>query len=73
MAKRTTVYLDEKDYRRLADIAAADGRATAELIREAIAEYVRRRAPRTTALSVGAGRSGRGGVGANALLDGFGG
>lgn len=74
MAKRTTVYLDENHYRRIADLANAEGRTAAELIRAAIAEYLRRRAPRSTAVSIGAGRSGRGDLAERAeeLLDGFG-
>ncbi|CAN5739447.1 hypothetical protein BH23GEM9_BH23GEM9_34570 [soil metagenome] len=57
--EKTTVYLDAGDHRRLKGMAAAEGRPTAELIREAIAEYVRRRAPRAVPASIGAGRSGR--------------
>lgn len=74
MTKRTTVYLDASDYKRIAEIAAGEGRPAAELIREAVADYVRRRAPRSTALSIGAGRSGRGDLAERSeeLLDGLG-
>lgn len=54
---KTTVYLDAADYRRLKVLAGAEGRSTAELIRTAVAEYARRRAPRTLPASIGAGRS----------------
>lgn len=59
MSIKTTVYLDQADYRRLKAIARRRKRSAAELIREAVANYARqfgRRRPR----SVGAGRSGRG-------------
>jgi hypothetical protein len=36
---KTTVYLDEADYRALQDRAALEGRATAELIREAVRAF----------------------------------
>ncbi len=73
-ALKTTVYLDAKDYERLKVIARADGRAPAELVREAVAEYARRRKPHRTASSVGAGHSKRGDVSERAeeLLVGFG-
>jgi predicted transcriptional regulator len=73
-AEKTTVYLDPVDHRRLKALAAADGRPTAELIREAVAEYVRRRGEPRRAASVGSGRSGRGDVAERSeeLLDGFG-
>jgi predicted transcriptional regulator len=56
---KTTVYLDADDYRRLKAIARAEGKTTAEVVREAVAAYAR--AARGTAVpaSVGAGRSGR--------------
>ncbi len=55
---KTTVYLNAADYRRLKSLAADQGRSAAELVREAVAEYVaaatRRRWPR----SIGMGDSG---------------
>lgn len=56
---KTTVYLAEADYRRLQDLARLEGRPAAELVREAVAEYARRRAPRIRPKSLGAGRGGR--------------
>jgi len=55
---KTTVYLDSADYRRLKARAAAEGRSAAELIRAAVSEYARKRAPRALPRSLGAGRSG---------------
>jgi predicted transcriptional regulator len=71
---KTTVYLDAADYRRLKALARAEGRSAAELVREAVAEYARRRAGTLRPRSLGAGRSGRGDLGERAeeLLDGFG-
>jgi len=57
--EKTTVYLDTADHRRLKALAAAENRPTAELIREAVAEYVRRRVRHVRAASVGAARSGQ--------------
>lgn len=73
-ALKTTVYLDAKDYERLKEIARADGRAPAEVVREAVAEYTQRRRPQRTPKSVGAGHSRRGDVSerAEGLLVGFG-
>lgn len=58
--EKTTVYLDEHDYRRLKQIAKRDGRKPAELVREAVAEYtVRRRdEPRSEPSCVGSFSSG---------------
>jgi predicted DNA-binding protein len=69
------VHLDPVDHRRLEALAAADGRSTAELIREAVAEYVRRRGEPRLAVSVGSGRSGRRDMAERSeeLFDGFGG
>jgi predicted transcriptional regulator len=58
---KTTLYLREADYRRLKAIARRQKRPAAEVIREAVAEYVgghetKRSRPR----SLGAGHSGRG-------------
>lgn len=58
--KKTTVYLTADDYRRLKALARAEDRSTAELVREAIREYARRRAPASAPSSLGRGRSGRG-------------
>ena len=73
-ALKTTVYLDEADYERLKDIARAEHRAPAELVREAVAEYAERKRPRRKPKSVGIGHSGRGDVSerANRLLAGMG-
>lgn len=72
---RTTVYLDAADYRRLKALARAENRTAAELVREAVAEYARRRARSGGPGSLGAGRSGRGDVAERAeeLLAGLGG
>jgi hypothetical protein len=59
---RTTLYLVERDYRRLKSLARNHRRPAAELVREAVAEYVRRRVAARVPLSLGAGRSGRGDV-----------
>jgi predicted transcriptional regulator len=62
-ALKTTVYLDAKDYERLKEIARADGRAPAEVVREAVAEYAQRHrrrgdvSERAEELLVGFGRS----------------
>jgi hypothetical protein len=72
--QKTTVYFDEDEYRRLKQLARAKGRAPAEMVREAVAEYTARHAPRRQPRSVGAFRSRRRDLGrrAEALLDGFG-
>ncbi len=72
---KTTVYLDAPAYRRLRQLARAQRRPAAELVREAVAEYVRRRAPAQRPRSLGAAKSGRPDLGqrAEALLRGFGG
>ena len=72
--QKTTVYLDEETYRRLKQIARRDGRAPAEMVREAVAEYTVRHAPHRKPRSVGAFTSGRRDLGrrAESLLDGFG-
>lgn len=71
---KTTVYLPAGDYRRLQALARAEGRPTAALIREAVAEYAGRRAGQKRPLSVGAFHSGHGSVSEDAekLLEGFG-
>lgn len=72
--EKTTVYLDARDHRRLKELAVAEGRPTAELIREAVAEYVRRHSVQRMPASVGAVRSGRSDLSERAeeLLHGFG-
>lgn len=72
---KTTVYLDDAAYRRLKLLARERRRPAAELVREAVAEYVRRHAPSRRPRSLGAGHSGHPDLGERAeeLLDGFGG
>ena len=72
--QKTTVYLDAVDYRRLKSLARAQGRAPAELVREAVAQYTAREAPVRRPKSLGAGRSTRGDISERAedLLAGFG-
>ena len=71
---KTTVYLDADVYRRLKALAAKDGRTTAALVREAVAEYAVRHAPVRMPRSLGIGRSRRRDLGSRAeqLLEGFG-
>ncbi len=71
---KTTVYLDEDDYARIKDIARAENRPPAELVREAVSEYAARKRPQRRPKSVGAGHSGRCDVSERAeeLLAGFG-
>ena len=71
---KTTVYLDAADYQRLKVLARAQGRSTAELIREAVAAYtLAQRTPRMPS-SIASGHSGRGDIAARAeeLLEGLG-
>ena len=72
--QKTTVYLDEATYRRLKQLARQEGRAPAEMVREAVAEYTVRHTSRRKPRSIGAFRSGRRDLGrrAEALLTGFG-
>lgn len=72
--QKTTVYLDEETYRQLKRIAHGRGRPAAEMLREAVAEYTVRYAPRRKPRSVGVFKSGRRDLGqrAEALLAGFG-
>jgi hypothetical protein len=56
---KTTVYLNGSDYRRLKALARERDVTAADLVREAVAEYARKHAPRRRAGSVGSGRSGR--------------
>lgn len=53
---KTTVYVDEADYRTLQALAAAGDRSAAELMREALHEYVQAQVARA------AGHGGGGGV-----------
>lgn len=57
---RISVHLHAADYYRLKALAAVDGRSAAELIRAAVWEYVRRRAPVGLPQSLGAACSGDG-------------
>jgi len=71
---KTTVYLDEADYRRIKSIASKQGRSPASLVREAVSEFARRHGRRRRARSVGIGHSGRPDLGERAeeMLKGFG-
>jgi predicted transcriptional regulator len=71
---KTTVYLDDADYRRLKAIARSQGRTSAELVREAVAQYVNARVGTARPTSIGAGRSGRRDLSTRTdeLLKGFG-
>ena len=71
---KTTVYLDAGDYRRLKALARAQGRSAAELVREAVSLYARANQAPQRPLSIGAGRSGDGGISVQAeeLLYGMG-
>jgi predicted DNA-binding protein len=74
-AQKTTVYLDASDYQRLKTLARERGRTTAELVREAVAQYAAREMPRRRMpRSVGAARTRRGDVARRAeeLLSGIG-
>lgn len=63
---KTTVYLTDTDYRRLKQLARRRGVPAAKLVREAVAEYVRKRTRRLRPRSIGAGRSGRNDIGERA-------
>jgi predicted transcriptional regulator len=71
---KTTVYLDPDDYRLLKRLAAEQHRPSAELVREAVAEYTKRHARPRIARSIGAFSSGRSDIGERAeeLLEGMG-
>ena len=66
--------MDEEVYRRLKQIARLKRRAPTAMVREALAEYTARHAPRRKPRSVGAFRSGRRDIArrAETLLAGFG-
>ncbi|HXV64653.1 MAG TPA: ribbon-helix-helix protein, CopG family [Vicinamibacteria bacterium] len=71
---KTTVYLTDREYSRLKELAREQNRPAAELVREAVAEYARHHGPRRAPRSLGAGHSGRGDISERAeeLLDGLG-
>jgi hypothetical protein len=71
---KTTLYLDADVYIRLKALAEREGRTAAALVREAVAEYTARRAPRRLPQSLGMGRSGMSDLGSRAeeLLKGMG-
>jgi predicted transcriptional regulator len=73
-SQKTTVYLDQVEYRRLKQLARARGCAPALLLREAVAEYTMRYAPAKLPRGLGAFRSGKRNLGsrADALLKGMG-
>ena len=70
---KTTVYLTEREYSRLKELAREQNRPPAELVREAVAEYARRRGQQREPSSLGLGQSGRGDLSERAeeLLDGM--
>ncbi len=72
--EKTTVYLDGGDYRRLKRVAARRKVAPAQLVREAVAEYVARHDAGTAPRSIGAFSSRRSDLGERAeeLLKGLG-
>lgn len=72
--QKTTVYLDEGDYRRLKAISRETRRSPAALVREAVSEFARKHGRRRKIVSLGAGHSGRGDVAERAeeLLKGMG-
>jgi predicted transcriptional regulator len=72
--EKTTVYLDGNDYRRLKRVAARRKVAPAQLLREAVAEYVLKHDTAREPKSIGAFASGRADLGerAESLLKGFG-
>ncbi len=57
---KTTVYLSAADYRRLKQLAVRLERPAAELLREAVAEYLARQMGAKRPRSIGALHSGRG-------------
>lgn len=72
---KTTLYLPEDVYRRLKVVARRQNRPAAEVIREALGEYVgAHEAKPSRPRSLGAGRSGRGDLSERAedLLSGLG-
>ncbi len=71
---KTTLYLDGADYRRLKRVAAKRRVPPAQLVREAVADFVARHDATPIARSVGASQSGRSDLSERAeqLLDGLG-
>jgi metal-responsive CopG/Arc/MetJ family transcriptional regulator len=58
--KRTTVFADEDVLKRLREIAKRENSSLSEVARKALHEYVSRRRPKRSRLSlIGVGRSGR--------------
>jgi len=75
ITEKTTVYLDGNDYRRLKRVAARRRVARAQLVREAVADFVAKHDTSRVARSVGAFDSGRSDLGERAedlLRRGFG-
>jgi predicted transcriptional regulator len=74
ITSKTTIYLNTADYRRLKALARSEGRTTAELVREAVAQYVVRRSAVARPSSVASARSGRSDLSERAedLLSGMG-
>jgi hypothetical protein len=72
--ERTTVYLESESYRAIKQLARERGVSAASLVREAVAEYASRHAPRRMPKSIGAFRTGDPTLAerAEALLDGMG-
>jgi hypothetical protein len=72
--RKTTVYLDAEAYERLKAVARRRRRPSAELVREAVQEYVDRHGRTGLPRSIGAGRSGKGDLSerAETLLEGMG-
>jgi hypothetical protein len=72
--QKTTVYLNWDDYQRLKNLGRDRGAKAAALVREAVAEYVVRHAPRRQPRSLGRFASGRPDLGERAeeLLAGLG-
>ena len=71
---KTTIYLAEADYRKVRAIARKQKRTTAQLLRDAVAQYAGRAGARRKLRSVAAGRSGRSDLSerAEAVLKGMG-
>jgi hypothetical protein len=57
--QKTTVYLGTGDYREIKSLARARGCAPAALVREAVAEYAARHAPKLRPKSIGIAASRR--------------
>jgi hypothetical protein len=72
--EKTTLYLDAEAYRRLKQLARDRGMKPAAMLREAVAEYTARHAPRRKPRSIGSFKSGRRDLGQRAeqLLAGLG-